>query len=91
MCCGSPGTKDKHGHDTETERAALLAQVKQRMAVMYELKNRCFPIDRLKWFHPTLEEHIAKEPHLHQQQAWLEMYEPMIQRRNHDRDRVTQQ
>jgi hypothetical protein len=26
-----------------------------------------------------------------QQQAWLETYEPMIQRRIHDRDRVTQQ
>jgi hypothetical protein len=61
------------------------------MAVMYELKNRCFPSDRVKWFHPTLEEHITKEPHLYQQQAWLEMYEPMIQRRIHDRDRVTQQ
>jgi hypothetical protein len=83
--------KDKHGHDTETARAALLAQVQRRMAVMYELKNRCFPSDRLKWFHPTLEEHITKEPHLYQQQAWLETYEPMIRRRIHDRDKVTQQ
>jgi hypothetical protein len=59
---------------------------------MYKLKNRCFPSDRVKWFHPTLEVHITnKEPHLHQQQAWLETYEPMIQRRIHDRDRVTQQ
>jgi hypothetical protein len=83
---------DKHGHDTETERAALLAQAQRRMAVMYELKNRCFPIiDRLKWFHPTLEEHITKEPHLYQQQAWLETYELMIRHRIHDRDRVTQQ
>jgi hypothetical protein len=56
--------KDKRGHDTETERAALLAPVKRPMTVMmYKLKNRCFPIDRLKWFHPTLEEHITKEPH----------------------------
>jgi hypothetical protein len=47
--------KDKHGHDVETERAALLAQVKGQM-----VKNRCFPIDRLKWFHPMLEEHITK-------------------------------
>jgi hypothetical protein len=34
--------KDKHGHDTESERAALLAQVKQRMAVnwdAYDLVN----------------------------------------------------
>jgi hypothetical protein len=30
-------------------------------AVMYELKNRCFPSDRLKWFHSTLEEHITKK------------------------------
>jgi hypothetical protein len=51
--------KDKHGHDAETERAALLAQLKRPMAVMYELKNRCFPNDRVKWFHPTLEEHIT--------------------------------
>jgi hypothetical protein len=58
------------------------------MAVMYELKNWCFPSDRLKWFHPTLEEHITKEPHLYQQQAWLETYEPMIRRRIHDRDNV---
>jgi hypothetical protein len=83
--------KDKHGHDAESERAALLAQVKRQMAVMYKLKNRCFPSDRVKWFHPTLEEHITKEPHLYQQQAWLETYEPMIRRRIHDRDRVTQQ
>jgi hypothetical protein len=85
--------KDKHGHDTETEteRATLLAQVQRQMAVMYELKNRCFPIDRLKWFHSMLEEHITKEPHLYQQQAWLETYEPMIRRTIHDRDRVTQQ
>jgi hypothetical protein len=83
--------KDKHGHDTEQQRVALLAQVQRRMAVMYELKNRCFPSDRLKWFHPTLDEHITKEPHLYQQQAWLETYEPMIRRRIHDRDRVTQQ
>jgi hypothetical protein len=83
--------KDKHGHDTESERAALLAQVKRRMAVVYKLKNRCFPSDRVKWFHPTLEEHITKELHLYQQQAWLEMYEPMIRRRVRNRDRVTQQ
>jgi hypothetical protein len=83
--------KDKHGHDTETERAALLAQVQRRMAVMYELKYRGFPIDRLKWFHTTLEEHITKDPHLYQQQAWLETYEPMIRRRIHDKNRVTQQ
>jgi hypothetical protein len=83
--------KDKHGHDTKTERAALLAQVQRRMAVMYELKNRCFPSDRLKWFHSMLDEHITKEPHLYQQQAWLETYKPMIQRRIHDRDRVIQQ
>jgi hypothetical protein len=83
--------KAKHGHDTETERAALLAQVQQRMAVMYELKNRCFPSDRLKWFHSSLEEHITKEPHLYQQQAWLETYEPMIRRTIHERDRVIQQ
>jgi hypothetical protein len=48
-------------------------------------------LDQLKWFHSTLEEHITKEPHLYQQQAWLETYEPMIPRRIHDRDRVTQQ
>jgi hypothetical protein len=83
--------KDKHGYDTESERAALLAQVKRQMVVMYELKNRCFPSDRMKWFHPTLEEHITNEPHLYQQQAWLETYEPMIRRRIHNRDRVTQQ
>jgi hypothetical protein len=70
--------KDKHGHDAKTEQAAGLAQVKRRMAVMYELKNRCFPLDRSKWFHSTLEEHITKESHLYQQQAWLETYEPMI-------------
>jgi hypothetical protein len=33
--------------------------------------------------------HFAKEPHLYQQQTWLEMYEPMIRRRIHARDRVT--
>jgi hypothetical protein len=55
------------------------------------LKNRRFPSDRLKWFHSTLEEHITKEPHFYQQQAWLEMYEPMIRHRIHDRDSVTQQ
>jgi hypothetical protein len=38
--------KDKHGHDTKTKRAVLLAQVQRRMAVMYELKNRCFPSGR---------------------------------------------
>jgi hypothetical protein len=38
-----------------------------------------------------LEEHITKEPHLYQQQTWLETYEPMIRCRIHDRDRVTQQ
>jgi hypothetical protein len=76
--------KDKHGH-------ALLEQVQQRMAVLYELKNRCFPSDRSKWFHPALAEHITKEPHLYQQQAWLETYEPMIRCRIHDRDSVTQQ
>jgi hypothetical protein len=53
--------KDKHGHDAETEQAALPAQVKRQMAVMYKLKNRCFPIDRLKWLHSMLEEHITKE------------------------------
>jgi hypothetical protein len=61
------------------------------MAVVYELKNRCFPSDRVKWFHPMPEVHITKEPHLYQQQAWLETYEPMIRCRIHDRDRVTQQ
>jgi hypothetical protein len=83
--------KDKHGHDTETERAVLLAQVQRRMAVMYELQNRCFPSDRLKWFHSTLEEHITKEPHLYQQQAWLETYEPMIRWTIHDSEWVIQQ
>jgi hypothetical protein len=83
--------KDKHGHDTETASAVLLAQVQRRMAVMYELKNRCFPSDRSKWFHSTLDEHTTKEPHLYQQQAWLETYEPMIRRTIHDRDRVIQQ
>ena len=83
--------KDKHGHDTETKRAVLLAQVQRRMAVMYELKHRCFPSDRLKWFHSTLDAHTTKEPHLYQQQAWLETYEPMIRRTIHDRDRVIQQ
>jgi hypothetical protein len=34
--------------------------------------------------------HFAKEPHLYQQQAWLETYEPMIRRRIHTRGRVTQ-
>jgi hypothetical protein len=34
---------------------------------------------------------ISKEPHLYQQQAWLETYEPMIRRTIHDRDRVIQQ
>jgi hypothetical protein len=48
------------------------------MAVMYELKSRFFPSERLKWFHPKLEENITKEPNLYQQQAWLETYEPMI-------------
>jgi hypothetical protein len=38
-----------------------------------------------------LEEHITKEPHLYQQQAWLVTYEPMIHRRIHDRDSVTRQ
>jgi hypothetical protein len=38
-----------------------------------------------------LEDHITKEPHLYQQQVWLEMYEPMIRRTIHDRDRVIQQ
>jgi hypothetical protein len=38
-----------------------------------------------------LEEHITKEPHLYQQQAWFEMYKPMIQWWIHDRDKVTQQ
>jgi hypothetical protein len=50
-----------------------------------------FDPDRLKWFHPMLEEHITKELHLYQQQAWLETYESIIRRRIHDRDRVTQQ
>jgi hypothetical protein len=58
---------------------------------MYQLKSRCFPSDREKWFHSTLAEHIEREPKLRQQQAWLETYEPMIRRRVHDRDRVTQQ
>jgi hypothetical protein len=35
--------------------------------------------------------HFAKEPHLFQQQAWLETYEPIIRHRPHARDRVTQQ
>jgi hypothetical protein len=83
--------KDKHGNDTETKRAVLLAQVQWQMAVMYELKHRCFPSDRLKWFHSTLDEHTTKKPHLYQQQAWLETYEPMIRRTIHDRDRVIQQ
>jgi hypothetical protein len=38
-----------------------------------------------------LEEHITKEPHLYQQQALLETFEPMIRQRIHDRDRGTQQ
>jgi hypothetical protein len=42
----------------------------------------------LKWFHSTLEEHITKEPHLYQQQAWLETYEPMIQWTIHNRGKV---
>jgi hypothetical protein len=31
-----------------------------------------------EWQSCTLEVHITKEPHLYQQQAWLETYEPMI-------------
>jgi hypothetical protein len=38
-----------------------------------------------------LEQHITKEPHLYQQQAWLETYKPMIRWTIHDRDRVIQQ
>jgi hypothetical protein len=70
---------DKHGHDSTTQRKILLEQVQRRMAVMYQLISRCYPADQTKWFfYPTLEEHIAKEPSLQQQQGWVTTYEPMI-------------
>jgi hypothetical protein len=83
--------KDKHGHDFETQKKILLGQVQRLMAVMYQLRPRCYPWDQTKWFYPTLEAHIAKEPSLQQQQCWLTVYKPMIRRSIHDRDRVTNQ
>jgi hypothetical protein len=83
---------DKHGDDSETQKKILLEQVQQQMAVMYQLKSRCHSSDRTKWFYPTLEDHIIKEPSLQQKQSWLlRTYEPMIRRGIHDRDRVTNQ
>jgi hypothetical protein len=45
------------------QKKILLEQVQQRMAVMYyQLKPRCYPSDQTKWFYPTLEDLIAKNP-----------------------------
>jgi hypothetical protein len=55
------------------------------------IKTKMLSIKPTKWFYPTVEDHIAKEPSLQQQQGWLTMYEPMIRRSIHDRDRMTNQ
>jgi hypothetical protein len=86
--------KDKHCHDSEMQKKILLQQVPHQrwwMAVMYQFKPRCYPSDQTTWFYPTLDDHIAKEPSLQQQQGWLTSYEPMIQLSIHDRDRATNQ
>jgi hypothetical protein len=80
--------KDKHGHESETQKKILLEQVQRPMAVMYQLRPRCYPLDQTKWFYPTLEDRIDKKPSLQQQQGWLTSYEPMIRGSIHDRDRV---
>jgi hypothetical protein len=48
------------------QKKILLEQVQQWMTVMYQLKPRCYPSNQTKWFYPTLEDHLAKEPSLQQ-------------------------
>jgi hypothetical protein len=84
-------SRNKDKHNSEMQEKILLEQVRQWIAVMYQLKSRCYPADQTKWFYPTLEDHIAKEPSLQQQQGWLTTYEPMIRRSIHDRDRAINQ
>jgi hypothetical protein len=73
------------------QKKILLEQVQRRITVMYQLKPRCYPSNQTKWFYPTLEDHMAQEPSLQQQQGWLATYEPMIRQSIHDRDRATNQ
>jgi hypothetical protein len=66
----------------------MMAAISSLRAEIAELQNLHLPISALSSARKKV--HITKEPHLYQQQAWLETYEPMIRRRIHIRDRVTQ-
>jgi hypothetical protein len=55
--------KDSFGTGTETDGHDV------------PIKTKMLPSDQTKWFYPTLEDHIAIEPSLQQQQGWLTAYE----------------
>jgi hypothetical protein len=68
----------------------MLAAISSLRAEIAELRNLHLPISTPSSTRKKV--HFAKEPHLlYRQQAWLKTYEPMIRRRTHARDRVTQQ
>jgi hypothetical protein len=54
---------------------------------LYALKPYCYPIGQHRWFHPSLQAHLTKEPSLKQQKAWLETYGPKIRKSARDRRR----
>jgi hypothetical protein len=83
--------KDKHGRDSDTKKKDSFRAGTEMDGSAVPIKPRCYPSGQTKWFYPTLEDHIAKEPSLQQQQGWLATYDPMIRRSIHDRDRVTNQ
>ena len=75
---------DRHGRDEATRQIARLAATRRRLEYLYNLRDRCFPQEQHRWFHPSLEAHIIREPSAKEQEDWIATHEPMIVRRVKD-------
>ncbi len=82
--------EDKHGHNECSRIAAALEKVGRKLDYLYGLRDRCHPIDRTRYFYPTVEEHKRREPSAKDQNAWVEIHEPMILRSVKARAQTTQ-
>ena len=82
---------DRHGADAHQQEQLKIQQAQNKIRVLYRLRPRCRLANHREWFHATPEEHFEREPLLHQLEAWLTTFEPMIRTRAQQHHHLTQQ
>ena len=79
-CCDEWMIRNQHlhGHDASSRAAARTQKAKRKIENLYTLRMSCLLSDREHFFYDSAETHFTTNPNVHQLEAWITTYEPLI-------------